>query len=157
MPETAVESDPFMPPNAEDESTNTKSLKTLTLERARIRVDGEKLGLRDEDDPSSRRRGLALVYETYSQQMQLEKGLRSLVYYTNLNPIIITDVEDVVDDNCPDGVICMKVKSTILVTLEEGDIAAEVEAVIQDGFQKSLEDASFFSVSIQFCSLILNE
>ena len=139
MPETTVESDPFMPPNA------------------RIRVDGEKLGLRDEDDPSSRRRGLALVYETYSQQMQLEKGLRSLVYYTNLNPIIITDVEDVVDDNCPDGVICMKVKSTILVTLEEGDIAAEVEAVIQDGFQKSLEDASFFSVSIQFCSLILNE
>ena len=139
MPETTVESDPFMPPNA------------------RIRVDGEKLGLRDEDDPSSRRRGLALVYETYSQQMQLEKGLRSLVYYTNLNPIIITDVEDVVDDNCPDGVICMKVKSTILVTLEDGDIAAEVEAVIQDGFQKSLEDASFFSVSIQFCSLILNE
>ena len=90
---------------------------------AQIRVDREKLGLRDEDNPSSQRRGLALVYETYSQQMQLEKGLRSLVYYTNLNPIIITDVEDVVDDNCPDGVICMKVKSTILVTLEEGDIA----------------------------------
>ena len=52
---------------------------------ARIRVEGEKLGLRDEDDPSSQRRGLVLVYETYSQQMQLEKGLRSLVYYTNLN------------------------------------------------------------------------
>ena len=151
MPETAVESDPFMPPNAEDESTNTKSLKT------RIRVDGEKLGLQDEDDPSSRRRGLVLIYETYSQQMKLEKGLRSLVYYTNLNPITITDVEDVVDDNCPDGVVCMKVKSTIFVTLEEGDVATEVEAVIQDGFQKSLEDASFFSVSIQFCSLILNE
>lgn len=143
MPETTVESDPFMPPNAEGESTNTKSLNNV-----RIRVDGEKLGVRDEDDPSSHRRGLALVYESHSQQMQLEKGLRSLVYYTNLNPIIITDVEDVVDDNCPDGVICMKVKSTILVTLEEGDVAGEVEAVIQDGFQKSLEDASFFSVSI---------
>lgn len=155
MPETTVESDPFMPPNAEDESTNTKSLKTLN--NVRIRVDGEKLGLQDEDDPSSRRRGLVLIYETYSQQMKLEKGLRSLVYYTNLNPITITDVEDVVDDNCPDGVVCMKVKSTIFVTLEEGDVAAEVEAVIQDGFQKSLEDASFFSVSIQFCSLILNE
>ena len=51
---------------------------------AQFRVDREKLGLRDEDDPSSQRRGLALVYETYSQQMQLEKGLRSLVYYTNL-------------------------------------------------------------------------
>lgn len=155
MPETTVESDPFMPPNAEDESTNTKSLKTLN--NVRIRVDGEKLGLQDEDDPSSRRRGLVLIYETYSQQMKLEKGLRSLVYYTNLNPITITDVEDVVDDNCPDGVVCMKVKSTIFVTLEEGDVATEVKAVIQDGFQKSLEDESFFSVSIQFCSLILNE
>lgn len=155
MPETTVESDPFMPPNAEGESTNTKSL--MTLNNVRIRVDGEKLGIREEDDPSSRHRGLALIYESHSQQMQLEKGLRSLVYYTNLNPIIITDVEDVVDNNCPDGVVCMKVKSTIFVTLEEGDVAAEVESVIQDGIQKSLEDASFFTVSIQFCSLILNE
>lgn len=150
MPQTTVESDPFMPPNAEGDSTNTKSLKILN--NVRIRVS--ELGIRHEDDPSSHRRGLALIYESRSQQMQLEKGLRSLVYYTNLNPIIITDVEDVVDDNCPDGIICMKVKSTILVTLEEGDVAAEIEAVIQDGFQKSLEDASFFSVSIQFCSLV---
>jgi hypothetical protein len=154
MPATTVESDPFKPPIAEGESTNTKSL--MTLNNARIRVDGEKLGLRDEND-SGRRRGLALTYESHSQQMQLEKGLRSLVYYTNLNPIILTDVEDVVDNNCPDGVVCMKVKSTIFVTLEEGDVAAEVESVIQDGFQKSLEDASFFNVSIQFCSLIFNE
>jgi len=69
---------------------------------------------------------------------------RSLVYYTQLNPIIITDIDDVIDQACPPGINCMRVKSTIYVTLEEGDDAAEVESVIWQGFQDSLEDSSFF-------------
>ncbi|KAL9184563.1 hypothetical protein ACHAXT_012533 [Thalassiosira profunda] len=69
---------------------------------------------------------------------------RSLAYYTQSNPAVITDVEDVVDAACPFGINCMRVSSTVFVTLEEGDDPAEVEAVIRDGIQASFADASFF-------------
>lgn len=159
---------PTMPPAAggEDpsamaaETTNKKFLKTV-----RIRVEGlpsapVKVG---HDDPNNLRRGLAMLSVPEGQPQSLRGDywplnkhhqlFRSLVYYTEQNPIIITNVEDVSDQSCPIGIVCMKVKSTVFVTLEEGDVANDVEAVIRSGFELSLEDYSFFDVS---CSSILS-
>ena len=51
------------------------------------------------------------------------------------------------DQACPEGINCMRVVSTIYVTLEEGDDADEIIDTIRSGFQASLQDASFFQVS----------
>ena len=141
--------------------TTTKSLKTMN--KVRIRVEGLpsaplKAGLVGGDDPYNHRRDLAVLSvpegkpkslrgyrQPLDKQQHLQKGYRSLVYYTEQNPVIITDIEDV-DEACPQGIVCMKVTSTVYVTLEEGDVADEVEAAFRSGFQKSLEDASFFNV-----------
>lgn len=147
MPPTTVpESNPFLPPAAG--GATKKSLKTL--KNVRIRVKGLPSGplkvVDDNGDLPNRRRGLAMLDASQSQhQLLLKNGQRSLVYYTELNPIIITDVEDVLVEACQQGFVCMKVMSTVSVTLEEGDVADEVEAVIRDGFQKSIDDASFFN------------
>ena len=153
---------PTLPPSAGgvDSSapageTTTKSLKTMNT--VRIRVEGLpsaplKAGLVGGGDAYNHRRGLAVMSVPKgkpksllsNKQQHLQKGYRSLVYYTEQNPVIITDVEDV-DEACPQGTVCMKVKSTVSVTLEEGDFADEVEAAFRSGFQKSLENA-FFNV-----------
>lgn len=80
----------------------------------------------------------------HSQEHMSQQASRSLVYYTTQNPVIITDVEDVFDQACPPGINCMRVRSTIFVTIEEGDDAAEIESVLRGGFQDSLNDNSFF-------------
>jgi hypothetical protein len=133
------------------------------MNTVRIRVEGLpsaplKAGLVGGDDPYNHRRDLAVLSvpegkpkslrgyrQPLDKQQYLQKGYRSLVYYTEQNPVIITNIEDV-DEACPQGIVCMKVKSTVYVTLEEGDVADEVEAAFRSGFQKSLEDASFFNV-----------
>ncbi|KAL3826566.1 hypothetical protein ACHAXA_003630 [Cyclostephanos tholiformis] len=137
--------------------TTNKSLQAMNV---RIRVEGLPIApLNDHgDDPYNRRRDLAMLSIQERQQknfrgyhhpldklQRLRKGSRSLVYYTEEKPVDITDVEDVLDQACPQGTVCMKVKSTIFVTLEEGDVTDEIEAVIRSDFQKSLEDGSFFS------------
>jgi hypothetical protein len=67
------------------------------------------------------------------------------VYYTQTNPVVIADVEDVVE-LCPSGYTCMRITTIVTVTLEEGDDPAEVEEVIRSGFEESIQDASFFEV-----------
>jgi hypothetical protein len=167
-PATSSFSIPNMPPasggedpNATVDDTTTKSLKTLNT--VRIRVNGLpsaplKTGVVGGDDPYNHRRGLAVLSipegqpkssrgyrQPLDKQQQLQKGYRSLVYYTEKNPVIITNVEEA-DEDCQQGLDCMKVTSIVYVTLEEGDVADEVEAAFRSGFQKSLEDASFFNV-----------
>lgn len=166
MPPAASISVPTMSPvgGGEDQSasageTTNKSLKAMNI---RIRVDGlPSTPLNDHgDDPYYRRRNLAMLsvperqpknlrgyHNPLDRQQLLQRSSRSLVYYTEERPVVITDVEDVLDQACPQGEVCMEVKSTIFVTLEEDDVADEIEAVIRSEFQKSLEDASFFAVS----------
>eukprot|EP00569_Conticribra_weissflogii_P014172 CAMPEP_0171416752 /NCGR_PEP_ID=MMETSP0880-20121228/40254_1 /TAXON_ID=67004 /ORGANISM="Thalassiosira weissflogii, Strain CCMP1336" /LENGTH=1064 /DNA_ID=CAMNT_0011935007 /DNA_START=483 /DNA_END=3678 /DNA_ORIENTATION=- len=69
---------------------------------------------------------------------------RKLVYYTDEHPVIITDVEDVVDQACPPGQNCMRVMSTVLVVLEEGDDPEEIAQVVRLRIEQSFNDGSFF-------------
>ena len=55
---------------------------------------------------------------------------RRLVYYSQTNPVVVTDIEDVVD-SCPSGSTCMRVTSSITVTLEADDDPDEVEEAIR--------------------------
>ena len=131
MKEDSVENDPFMP----------------SLKGVRFRVFGPL--------HKSNRRNLVQLDVASSPQHKYttsnhHQDSRSLVYYTQLNPIVITDIEDVFDQACPEGINCMRVLSTIYVTLEEGDDPAVVEQVLLDGFQSSLQDASFFQVSVLY-------
>lgn len=73
---------------------------------------------------------------------------RHLVYYTDDNPVIITDVEDVVDQACPPGQNCMRVMSTVFVVLEPGDDPAELTEVVRLRIEGSFNDGSFFEVSM---------
>jgi hypothetical protein len=167
MPPAASISVPTMSPvgGGEDQSasageTTKKSLKAMNI---RIRVEGLPSSPLHGDDPYNRRRDLTMLsaqerrtkyLRSYNnpldRQQLLRKGSRSLVYYTEAKPVVITDVQDVLDQACPQGVVCMEVKSTIFVALEEDDVADEIEAVIRSGFQKSLEDSSFFAVSFYY-------
>ena len=83
------------------------------------------------------------------QQQYHQRRSRSMVYYTPENPVVINDITDVTDDTCPSELTCMKVDSTLYVTLEEGLDAEEVEiqSVVQNGFEASFQDFSFFNVS----------
>lgn len=126
-----------------------KAVKTSLsgMHGVRMRVDGLPSGPLD-------RRGLAVLPSLTGyhhapdagQQRIADSRHRSAVYYTQLNPVVITDVEDVLDQACPPGINCMRVESTVYVTLEEGDDPEEVAGVIRYGFQNSLQDASFFEV-----------
>jgi len=145
--------DPFMPPTPNmDMVENSMSAghskdPKNTMNGVRIRVDGL---------PSGSNRQLVMMntiggrskqqhtLQKKQQQQREQDARRSLVYYTPLNPVVITDVEDVLDQACPEGINCMRVVSTIYVTLEEGDDAAEISETIRNGFQDSLQDASFF-------------
>ena len=96
------------------------------------------------------------------QVNQLAHNKRALAYYDPAaNPVIISDVEDILDDpSCPFGINCMRVSSTIFLTLESGDDPAEVETVIRNGIQNSFSDNSFFNVSavplsFELCSILL--
>lgn len=77
---------------------------------------------------------------------------RSMVYYTRENPVVINDITDVTDETCPSELTCMKVDSTLFVTLEEGVDAEEVaiQSVVKNGFEASFQDFSFFNVSSIF-------
>jgi hypothetical protein len=68
------------------------------------------------------------------------------VYYTQTNPVVIADVEDVLSELCPSGYTCMRITTIVTVTLEEGDDPVEVEEVIRSGFEESIQDARFFEV-----------
>ena len=127
MKEDSEENDPFMPPS---------------LRGVRFRVFGPL--------HKSNRRNLVQLDVASNNHQDYSSRSRSLVYYTQLNPIVITDIEDVLDQACPEGINCMRVLSTIYVTLEEGDDPVVVEQVILDGFQSSLQDASFFQVSVLY-------
>jgi len=74
---------------------------------------------------------------TTNQQQQR----RSLVYYTPDNPIIITGAQDVA---CQPNINCMRITSTVYLQLEEGDDADEIESVVFNGIQATIEDGSFF-------------
>ncbi len=111
------------------------------------------LGL-DDDESNDRRRGLVVPHSgllrgrhhpSYERGQQSHRRSRSLVYYTQTNPVVIADVEDVLD-LCPSGYTCMRITTIVTVTLEEGDDPAEVEEVIRIGFEESIQDASFFEV-----------
>ena len=69
------------------------------------------------------------------------------------NPVVITDIEDVNGQRCPFVLSCMRLSSTVSLTLEVGDDHQEIEAVIQNGLQASLNDGVFLNVSL--CCLML--
>jgi hypothetical protein len=73
---------------------------------------------------------------------------RSLVYWTPIYPIEITDVEDVLDQACPAGVNCMKVFTTVDVVLEEGNDAQAVSDAIKNGVETAFADGTFFQVCL---------
>lgn len=130
---------------------------------ARMRVEGLPAG-------GGLRRNLAALSNNGPQSLhslsqlqhqdtnQPHPSSRGLVFYTQDNPITITDVEDVLDDpSCPFSINCMKVSSNIFVTLETGDNPKEIEGVIRSGIQNSFSDASFFEVRlILFISFVCN-
>ena len=72
---------------------------------------------------------------------------RSLVFYSQANPVTITYINDVLDQSlCQLGTTCMSVRSTIYLTFESGDNATEVESSIRSGIDLSFKDRSFFQV-----------
>lgn len=164
MPPAASFSVPTMSPagGKEDQGasagdTTNKSLKAMNI---RIRVEGLPSAPSHGDNPHNHQRELAMLSSPerrtkslrsdnnpLDRQQLLQRVRRSLVYYTESQPVVITDIEDVLNQACPQGNVCMTVKSTIFVTLEEDDVADKIEAVIRSEFQKSLENESFFAVS----------
>ena len=70
---------------------------------------------------------------------------RSLVYYTAGDPVVISDMVDV-PCNLP-GANCIRVESVVYLQLEEGDDAADIRRVVEDGLQESIDTGSFFNVS----------
>ena len=125
---------------------------------ARVRVNKLASG------PLSRRSLLSMLQEDESpslfrlhnnrsrrehQHQYHQRRSRTMVYYTPENSVVINDITDVTDDTCPSELTCMKVDSTLYVTLEEGLDAEEVEiqSVVQNGFEASFQDFSFFNVS----------
>jgi hypothetical protein len=65
-----------------------------------------------------------------------------LVYYTTDDPVIITAAEEYID-GCPSGFTCSKITSTVPLTLVSGN-PEDVEVTVIDGFEASIDDASFF-------------
>ena len=142
----------------EDTSARTPEESLETSGRLRTRVDGSPgesstLGL-DDDDSNDRRRGLVVPrsgllrgrhHPSDERGQRSHRRSRSLVYYTQTNPVVIADVEDVLA-LCPSGYTCMRITTIVTVTLEEGDDPVEVEEVIRIGFEESIQDASFFEV-----------
>lgn len=82
---------------------------------------------------------------TLSNAHEEANNERKLVYYSEENPIVISDVEDVSVQACPQGMNCMSVFSTVYVVLEEGDDPNAVESAIRDGVEESFTDGSFFT------------
>ena len=66
----------------------------------------------------------------------------TLVYYTTDDPVIITAAEEYID-GCPTGFTCSKITSTVPLTLVSGN-PEDVEVTVIDGFEASIDDASFF-------------
>ncbi len=96
----------------------------------------------------------------HQQQHQQERRSRSMVYYTPENPVVINDITDITDETCPSELTCMKVDSTLYLTVEEGKDAEEVaiQSVVQSGFEASFQDFSFFNVSsilLLLCMLMI--
>ncbi|KAL3817807.1 hypothetical protein ACHAXA_002674 [Cyclostephanos tholiformis] len=131
---------------AEDPSAKTSENFPYSFIGMRTRVDEWP----NPTDSDGRRRGSVVLqsglrrrrHQSYDLAQQFQRRSRLLVYYTQMNPIVISDVEDVLD-SCPSGSTCMKVTSTVTVTLEAGDDPDEVEEAIRSGFEQSIQDASF--------------
>ena len=148
--------------NVAPDSTHSKGMPSSDMHGVRMRIEGlphtpSKGGLRQ--------RNLAVLSNTKQHdqkahlssmqvnQLAARNKKRSLAYYITTNPVIITDVEDELNDpSCPFGVNCMRVFSTIFLTLESGDDPGEVEAVIRNGIDISFADNTFFNVRMAVLS-----
>lgn len=160
-PPTTAGNDPFMPPMEDVDENNDTFMPPTTRKRMFRKKRKQKRKWAAEKRAHTRNNGLpksgplnrhlvkleAQSSNEWGLHQKQQQQSRSLVYYTPLNPVVITDVEDVLDQACPEGINCMRVVSTIYVTLEEGDDADEIMDTIRSGFQASLQDASFFQVS----------
>lgn len=69
---------------------------------------------------------------------------RSLVYYTTEYPAVITEMEDV---QCEPQTTCMRVRSRVILVLEEGDDPVMIEQEVSSRIQASIQDGSLFDVS----------
>jgi len=96
------------------------------------------LAAADED----RRPGDSLPIAREERERGEHGGERALVYYTPANPIVITQVEDVM---CQPDINCMRVRSTVYLELEEGDDEDEIRTEMLAGIQSSINNGALFN------------
>lgn len=86
--------------------------------------------------------GLSLAPTQSSSTATITDVTGTLVYYTTEDPVIITAAEEYID-GCPSGFTCSTITSTVPLTLVSGN-PEEVEVTVVDGFEASIDDATFF-------------